>query len=106
MWSSTFFHKSWNRMLARLLTREERFQLFGDDAVQNGFLCAPEERPCTAKEGHALPQIPFAQQRPRYKVAITDDNRRVVQVEAYLPITDGLILMSPEGATHLDNGWA
>ena len=24
-------------MLARLLTREERFQLFSDDAVQNGF---------------------------------------------------------------------
>ena len=29
------FHKSWNRMLACLLTREERFQLFGDDAVEN-----------------------------------------------------------------------
>ncbi len=28
--------KSRNRTLARLLTREERFQLFDDDAIENG----------------------------------------------------------------------
>jgi hypothetical protein len=37
MLSSTFLHESRNRTLASLLTREERFQLFGNDAVQNGF---------------------------------------------------------------------
>jgi hypothetical protein len=36
MWSSTFLDKSRNCTLARLLTCEERLQLFDDDAVQNG----------------------------------------------------------------------
>jgi hypothetical protein len=36
MWSSTFFDKSRNRTLTRLLAGEERLQLFGDDAVQHG----------------------------------------------------------------------
>ncbi len=31
------FDERRNRMPAYLLTREKRFQLFGDDAVQNGF---------------------------------------------------------------------
>ena len=36
MWSSTFFYKSRNRTLTRLLAGEERLQLSGDDAPKAG----------------------------------------------------------------------
>jgi len=37
MWSSTFFYEVRDRTVPLLLTGEERFQLFGDDLVQEAF---------------------------------------------------------------------
>lgn len=43
---------------------------------------------------------------PEYTLTLSETNRRLVKVEARLPVQGGTLMMHPAGANHLPDGWA
>ncbi|HEX8393090.1 MAG TPA: hypothetical protein VF665_12170 [Longimicrobium sp.] len=59
-----------------------------------------------AAAGFIMAGAAAAQDRPAYTVSIAPHDNRSVRVHARIPLTDSVLLMYPDGANHLADGWS